>query len=114
MRRPALLAVLAAVALPTAASAKEVTALDVCGVNGYTRLTDRAALRAFEQGGDLAEAAPAGRQRSYLLRVHMRGVPADAPGWTSRWLPSAGLIASHGDEAGTTFTRVEPALDHVL
>jgi hypothetical protein len=114
MRLPALLAVLAVVALPTAASAKEVTALDVCGVKGCTRLTDRAALRAFEQGGDLAEAAPAGRQRSYLLRVHMRGVPADAPDWTSGWLPSVGLIASHDDQAGTTFTRVVPALERVL
>jgi MYXO-CTERM domain-containing protein len=105
----------ALVALPAAAAAKEVSALDVCGADGCTRLTDRVALRAFEQGGDLAEAAPAGLQRSYVLRVHMRDQNGEhIPSWTNRWLPSAGLIASHGEAPGLTFTRVEPALERVL
>jgi hypothetical protein len=115
MRLPTLLAVTALVALPAAAGAKEVSALDVCGVQGCTRVSDRAALTAFEQGSELAEASPAGLQRSYLLRVHMReDAGGHVPAWTSRWLPSAGLIAFHDDQAGTSFTRVEPALERVL
>src|SRR5256885_9046726 len=111
MRLPALLAVATLVALPGAAAAKEVSAVDVCGADGCTRLTDRAALSAFEQGGDLAEAAPTGLRRSYLLRVHIRDHAGEhIPGWTSRWLPSAGLIAFHGDTAGPSFTRVLLAL----
>jgi hypothetical protein len=115
MRVPALLALTALVALPGAAAAKEVSAIDVCGADGCTRLTDRAALRAFEQGGDSAEAAPSGLRRSYLLRVHIRDHAGEhIPGWTSRWLPSAGLIAFHGEAAGLSFTRVDPALERVL
>jgi hypothetical protein len=115
MRLPVLLTLTALVVLPAAAAGKELSALDVCGADGCTRLTDHAALTAFEQDGDLAEAAPAGLQRSYLLRVHMRDdAGGRVPAWTSRWLPSVGLIAFHDDQAGTSFTRVEPALERVL
>jgi hypothetical protein len=107
--------VLAVLALPATAGAKEITAVSVCGADGCTRLTDRASLDAFMRAGGLAEEAPSAPQRSYVLRVRV-----DEPGtdyvdrWTSRWLPDAGLIASHEDNGGLLFTGVEPALERVL
>ena len=78
MRTPVLLAATAVLALPGAAAAKEVSAIQVCGTDGCTRIVDRAVLRAFEQGTEMAEAAPSGRHRSYELRVRVR-VPAAHP-----------------------------------
>ena len=52
----------------------------MCGTDGCTRISDRSVLRGFEQGSELAEAPPAGRHRSYALRVRVRdeaGVAAD-------------------------------------
>jgi hypothetical protein len=114
MRIPALLAATAALALPAAAAAKEVTALDVCGTDGCTRISDHASLRGFEQGGDLAEAAPSGLQRSYLLRVRMRDDAGGVGGWTNRWLPDAGLLVFRGEDGQLMFTRVEPVLERIL
>jgi hypothetical protein len=115
MRAPTLIAALAALALPTAASAKEVAAVDVCGTDGCTRIDDRAVLRAFEQGSELAEAAPAGRQRSYRLRVRVRDdTGASQVGWTPLWLPDAGVIAFDDGQPGATFTPVGPALSRAL
>jgi hypothetical protein len=115
MRLPALLAVTAAFALPAGAAAKEVVALDVCGTDGCTRISDRATLRGFEDGGTPAEAAPAGRHRAYLLRVRIR----DEAGklrtvWTSLWLPSAGVMALDDGQPGATFLGVGPALARAL
>lgn len=118
MRAPALLAAIAAIAalaLPGAAAAKEVSAVDVCGTDGCTRIDDRAALRAFEQGSELAQAPPAGRQRSYLLRVRIRADSAQSRvGWTSLWLPDASAIALDDGQPGATFTPVGPALSRAL
>jgi hypothetical protein len=115
MRLPLLLAVTAVLALPAAAAAKEITALDICGTDGCTRISDRDTLRSFEEGSALAEAAPAGRLRAYLLRVRVRdeaGVPR--VGWTSRWLPAAGVMALDDGQPGATFMPVGPRLDRVL
>jgi hypothetical protein len=115
MRAPALLAAVAALALPAAAGAKEVAAVEVCGTDGCTRIDDRATLRAFEQGSELAEAAPAGRQPSYRLRVRVRTDSAKTQvGWTSLWLPEAGVIAFDDGQSGATFTPVGPALSRAL
>jgi len=90
MRVPVLLTLVAAHALPAVAGAEEVSAVDVCGTDGCTRIADRAALRSFQQGSELAAAAPAGRQRSYLLGVRVRDEAGGSQlGWTSRWLPAA-------------------------
>ena len=51
MRRTVVLAALAALALPTAASAKGVAALTVCGTDGCQKITAHAALRGFMDGG---------------------------------------------------------------
>jgi hypothetical protein len=115
MRVPVLILVGAALALPGVASAKELTAVTVCGAHACTRLTDRAALDAFMRSGGMAEAAPNEPQRSYLLRLRI-----DEPGtdysdtWTSSWLPDAGVIASREDGGGLLFTDVDAALDRVL
>jgi hypothetical protein len=115
MRAPVLLAAVAALALPAAASAKEVAAVDVCGTDGCTRIDDRATLRAFEQGSELAEAAPAGRQPSYRLRVRVRTDSATPEvGWTGLWLPEAGVIAFDDGQQGATFTPVGPTLSRAL
>ena len=104
-----------ALAFPAAAAAKEITSIDVCGANGCTRVADHAALGAFEQGSEMAAAAPAGPQRSYLLRIHMReGDAGSVHGWTSRWLPSAGLIANEDGPGNFLFSPVGPKLERAL
>jgi hypothetical protein len=115
MRLPVLLAVTAVLALPAAAAAKEITGLDVCGTDGCTRIADRSVLRGLEQGSELAEAAPAGRHSSYLLRVRIRDdTGASRTGWTSLWLPSVHLIAFDDGQPGATFTPAPPALERAL
>lgn len=110
-----LLPLLAVLALPASAAAKEITAVRVCGVHSCTRLTDHAAMQAFMNAGGFAEAAPRTPQRSYLLRVEISEPHAQVVDqWTSYWLPDAGLIASRDDAGELLFTRVEPALERVL
>ena len=53
MRAPVILTALAALlalALPATAGAKQITALDVCGTDGCTRISDRSVLHSFEAG----------------------------------------------------------------
>ena len=117
MRSPVILAAvaaLAALALPATASAKEITALEVCGTDGCTRIADRSVLRGFEQGSELAEAPPAGRHRSYALRVRVRDAGVERTGWTTLWLPSAHLIAFDDGQPGATFAPAPPALERAL
>jgi hypothetical protein len=111
----ALAATLGLLALAATAAAKEVTAVTVCGAHACTRLTDRASLDAFMHAGGMAEEAPSTPQRSYLLRVRISEPGSDdVYNWTSRWLPDAGLIASHDDSAGLLFTGVDAPLDRIL
>jgi hypothetical protein len=113
--RCAVVALVAVLALPAAAGAKEVTAVTVCGAHACTRLTDHASLDAFMHAGGMAEEAPSTPQRSYRLRVRV-----DEPGaghiedWTAYWLPDAGLLASRDDVGTLLFTGVDPALHDVL
>jgi hypothetical protein len=115
MRSPVILAAFVALALPAAAGAKEITALDVCGTDGCTRISDRSILRGFEQGSELAEAPPSGRRRSYALRIRVRDeAGVERTGWTTLWLPSAHLMAFDDGQPGATFTPVPPALERAL
>jgi hypothetical protein len=114
MRLFALVPVLAALALPAVAGAKEVSALDVCGTDGCTRIATASALRAFEEGGAMAAAAPSGPQRSYRIRVHVRIEGGSEEGWNVDWLPRAGLLAFRGEDGSTAFSPVEPRLERVL
>jgi hypothetical protein len=107
--------VLAVLVLPAAAGAKEITGATVCGPDGCTRLTDHAALHAFMMDvGQMAEAAPTTAQRSYLLRTRIGEPGGHSEGWTTRWLPDAGLIASRDENGGQLFTDVGPQLERVL
>jgi hypothetical protein len=75
----------------------------------------RSVLRGFEQGTELAEAAPAGRHSAYELRIRVRDdTGASVPGWTTLWLPGAHLIAFDDGQPGATFTPVEPAVERAL
>jgi hypothetical protein len=115
MRSPVVLAALVALALPAVAGAKEIIALEVCGTDGCTRIADRSVLRGFEQGSELAEAPPAGRHRSYALRVRVRDeAGVERTGWSTFWLPSAHLIAFDDGQPGATFTPAPPALERAL
>jgi hypothetical protein len=107
--------VLVVLVLPAAAGAKEITGAAVCGPDGCTRLTDHAALHAFMMDlGEMAEAAPATAQRSYLLRTRIGEPGGHTEGWTTRWLPDVGLIASRDENGGQLFTDVGPQLERVL
>jgi hypothetical protein len=117
MRRLTVLTATAALtlALPGAAAAKEVSAIDVCGTDGCTRVVDRAVLRGFEQGTERAEAAPAGRHRTYELRIRVRNdTGASVHGWNTLWLPGAHLFAFDDGQPGATFAPVAPALERAL
>jgi hypothetical protein len=104
-----------ALAFPAAAAAKEVTRVDVCGVNGCKAITEHDALDAFMQGGDMAEAAPRGEQPSYLLKVYMRAGTAEShQAWTSHWLPTARLLASEDSPGRFNFTAVGYKLERAL
>jgi hypothetical protein len=104
-----------ALAFPAAAAAKEITALDVCGAGACTRLTDHAALDAFMQGGEFASAAPGGAQRSYLVKAYVRDDTGHSiQGWTSHWLPAAGLMAYQDSPGQFNFSPVGPKLERAL
>jgi len=104
-----------ALAFPAAAAAKEITRVDVCGVNGCGALTDQDSLQAFMEGDDMAAAAPNGAQRSYLLKVFVRDDTGKAiQGWTNRWLPAAGLMAFEDSPGQFNFTSVGPKLERAL
>jgi hypothetical protein len=114
--RCAVVVVLAALAVPAAAGAKEITAVSVCGAHACTHLTDRASLDAFMRAGGMAEEAPARPQRSYRLRVRVSEPGAGhVEDWTAYWLPDTGLLASRDEGTGSLlFTAVDPPLARVL
>jgi hypothetical protein len=104
-----------ALALPAPAAAKEITRVDVCGVGGCGHVTDEDAVQAFIEGDDMAAAAPRGAQRSYRLKVFVRDDTGKAmQGWTSHWLPAAGVVAFEDGPGQFLFSPVGPKLERVL
>src|SRR6266545_4337677 len=113
--RLAIVVALALVFPVAAAVAKEATRLDVCGAGGCARVTDRATLDAFMQGGEMAAAAPSGAQRSYLIKAFVREDTGKAvQGWTSHWLPAAGVLASEDAPGHFNFSSVGARLERAL
>jgi hypothetical protein len=104
MRRVIVLAALAALALPTAASAKEVGSLTVCGTDGCEKVTDRAALKGFMDGGyeTLSPKAPA---PFFTVKVAMLHDGEHAGGWTVQYLRAANLIRAQADYGKHVWTR---------
>jgi hypothetical protein len=113
MRRAIVLATLAAVALPTAASAKEVAALTVCGSDGCQRITAHAALQGFMDGG-YETLAPEHAAPFFTVKVAMRHAGDDAGGWTVEYLRAANLIRATGDDSRHVWTRPDGATARAL
>jgi hypothetical protein len=102
-------------AFPASAAAKEITRVDVCGVGGCGHVTDEHAVQAFIEGDDMAAAAPRGAQPSYGLKVFVRDDTGKAiQGWTSHWLPAAGVVAFEEGPGQFLFSPVGPKLERVL
>jgi len=113
--RTAIVVLALALTFPAAAVAKEVTRVDVCGVDGCGRITGHAALQSFMEGDDLAAEVPYGAQRSYLLRVYVRDDQGEAiHGWTTNWVPKTGVLAFEDPPGQFNFTAVPPKLDRAL
>ena len=110
MRRVIVLAALAALALPTAASAKEVAALTLCGTDGCQKITAHAALRGFINGG-YETLAPKQAGPFFSVKVAMRHAGDDAGGWTVEYLRAANLIRSTGEFSKHVWTRPAGATD---
>jgi hypothetical protein len=104
MRRAIVLAALAALALPTAASAKEVAALTVCGSDGCQKITAHAALQGFMNGG-YETLAPKQAAPFFSVKVAMRHAGDDAGGWTVQYLRGANLIRADADYGKHVWTR---------
>ncbi|HEX6695891.1 MAG TPA: hypothetical protein VF080_03825 [Solirubrobacteraceae bacterium] len=104
MRRTLVLAALAALALPTAASAKEISALTLCGTDGCHTVTAHAALRAFMNGG-YETLAPKQAGPFFNVKATMRAGGEEAGGWTVQYLRAANLIRAQADYGKHVWTR---------
>ena len=104
MRRTIVLAVLAVLALPTAASAKELAALTLCGTDGCQKITDHAALRGFMDGG-YETLGPKQASPFFTVKATMRAAGEDAGGWTVQYLRAANLIRAEAEYGKQVWTR---------
>lgn len=104
MRRAAFLAALAALALPGAAAAKEISSMTVCGTDGCHAITARAALRGFMEGG-YETLAPHGSGAFFAVKVHMRHEGEDAGGFTVQYLRAPNLIRAEAEFGKHTWMR---------
>ena len=106
LRHAPVLAILAALALPTAAGAKEVSSLSVCGPRSCHMIKDRAAMRAFP-GGGYETLAPKSGGAFYKVNAHMRHEGQDAGGFTVLYVPAVGLLRAEAEFGEHTW--LEPA-----
>jgi hypothetical protein len=113
MRRAIVLATLSALALPTAASAKEVAALTLCGTDGCQRITAHAALQGFMDGG-YETLAPEQAAPFFTVKVAMRHAGDDAGGWTVQYLRAANVIRADADYGKQVWTRPAGATAQAL
>ena len=104
MRRAIVLASLTALALPTAASAKEVAALTVCGTDGCQKITAHAALQGFMDGG-YETLGPDRAAPFFTVKVAMRHAGEHAGGWTVQYLRAANVIRADADYGKQVWTR---------
>jgi hypothetical protein len=104
MRRALILTALAALALPTTATAKEVTSLTVCGTDGCEKITAHAALRGFMEGG-YETLSPTEPGPFFNVKVAMRHEGEDAGGWTVQYLRAANLIRAEAEYGKHVWTR---------
>jgi hypothetical protein len=105
-RHAPVLAILAALALPATAGAKEVASLSVCGPGSCHMIKDRAAMRAFPSGG-YETLAPKSGGTFYKVNAHMRHEGEDAGGYTVLYVPAVGLLRADSDHP--RYRWLEPA-----
>ena len=105
MRRAIVLAALAALALPSAASAKEVAALTLCGTDGCQKITAHAALRGFMDGG-YETLAPQQAAPFFTVQATMRAAGEEAGG--------GNLIRAEADYGKHVWTRPAGATAQAL
>jgi hypothetical protein len=113
MRRAIVLATLSALALPTAASAKEVAALTLCGSDGCQKITAHAALQGFMDGG-YETLGPDQAAPFFTVKVAMRHAGDHAGGWTVQYLPTANVIRADADYGKQVWTRPAGATAQAL
>ena len=93
MRTPLVLIAIAAVALgpAAAASAKEISAVKVCGADGCHDVTDQATMAVTDGGPPTPwpdEATP-----FYRVKISVKGEDGETvPGWSFQWVPAAEKI----------------------
>jgi hypothetical protein len=112
MRRAAVISVIAALALPAAAGAKEISAVSVCGTNGCRTIADRDALRSFMNDANV-QVAPSNATPFLRLRVKVTHDGEDLGGWTAQWMRPLNLIRAEGD-TGSAFSRPDAATTRAL
>jgi hypothetical protein len=100
----AILAALAALALPTGAAAKALTSLTVCGSDGCEKITAHAALQGFMDGG-YETLAPKQPGPFFTVKATMRHGEEDAGGWTVQYLRAANLIRAQAEYGKHVWTR---------
>jgi hypothetical protein len=96
--------VLAALALPTAASGKEVASLSVCGLASCHTIKDRAALRSFPEGG-YETLAPKRGGAFFAVKARMRHEGEDAGGFTVQYVPAVNLLRAEAEFGKHTWLR---------
>ena len=104
MRRAIVLASLTALALPTAASAKELAALTLCGTDGCQKITAHAALQGFMDGG-YETLGPDQAAPFFTVKVAMREAGDHAGGWTVQYLRAVNVIRADADYGKQVWTR---------
>src|SRR5215203_5043092 len=104
MRRTAvLLGVLAVLAVPAGAGAKEIGSLTLCGAGACHGVRGEDARRAFMDSS--MTAAPARAEPFLQLRVRIREGEDQIFGFSVRWLPGANAIRTPDGRRFATWTR---------
>jgi hypothetical protein len=100
--------------LPATAGAKEVGSLALCGTDGCHGVNGSKAKQGFENGATEAQ-SPARAEPFLELRVRIRAHEGERiPGFSLRYLPTAGLLRSTDERGYAAWTRPAPALAAAL
>jgi hypothetical protein len=97
----------AALLVPSAAGAKELSAAKVCGADRCATFHGHATLEAIAEGGNPAN-APQRRAAFYTVRLTVKVEGASDGHWSIAYLPSAGRIRA-GAEGEYSWMDVTPA-----
>jgi hypothetical protein len=110
MLRVLVAAVLAVLALPAAATAKELASATVCGASGC-RTIESPPIVLMEAGDGHPESSPASAPYHTIRYVAVEGGTAADNAWTVLWVPSAQMIGLR-DEAAKFSSRTQTRQRH--